>query len=411
MIEGSLYKLRGVILRYFNYLSELQREGIFLMKPTIVTKSTPKDLLQYSLGATLYMPSTRHDIAELVISKKYTELCSMVLCLEDAIGDNEVEMAEAMVIKHIEAIYNSLKEQVISTEELPLIFLRVRSPEQMSRISYQLKESLDCLTGFVFPKFSVYNATAYLENLVTIVKETNIKLYGMPIFETPDIIDKETRVMNFLTIKKLLENYKDSILNIRIGATDLCGLYGIRRNCHTTIYDISIIRDFITDLINFFARDYVISGPVWEYFENSTTRILKPQLRQSPFSESYGEGGLKVRTQLLSEYGDGLIKETLLDLANGLNGKTVIHPNHVKIVQSLIVVSNEEYLDALSIVENYTGNVGVVKSEYLNKMNEIKPHYLWADKVLKKSKIYGVYHDNHNFIDLLAESTYSSNLV
>ncbi|MFZ3589689.1 HpcH/HpaI aldolase/citrate lyase family protein [Bacillus sp. DJP31] len=398
-------------MRHFSYLSDLQTEGIFYKKPAIVTKSSSKEILQYSLGATLYMPSTRHDIAKLVISRKYSELCSMVLCLEDAIGDNEVEMAEIMVINHIHSIYKSLEENRISTEELPLIFLRVRSPEQILRVGYQLGEALNCVTGFVFPKFSVFNAAAYLENLTTLINETNIMLYGMPIFETPEVLDKETRFENLLEIKKRLESYKEYILNIRIGATDLCGLYGIRRNYHTTIYDISIIRDFITDLINFFARDYVISGPVWEYFKNPTTRILKPQLRESPFTETYGDKGLEVRAQLLNDYGDGLIKETLLDLANGLTGKTVIHPDHVKIVHSLNVVTKEEYQDALTIINNSNGSVGVVKSEYSNKMNEIKPHYKWAEKVLKKSEIYGVYHENHNFFDLLAESTYTSNLV
>ncbi|MGD6830735.1 HpcH/HpaI aldolase/citrate lyase family protein [Sutcliffiella halmapala] len=396
---------------HFNYLSDLQIEGIFLKKPTCITKSSPRDILQYSLGATLYMPSTRNDIADLVITQKFTELCSMVLCLEDAIGDNEVELAECMVVNHINSIYQAIKNGSVSPEKLPLIFLRVRNPEQIPKISNSLGNALDCVTGFVFPKFTTSNANLYFEQMIKVGTEHRITLYGMPIFETPELIDKHTRGTTFNELKKILDSYKEHILNIRIGATDLCGLYGIRRNCHTTIYDISIIRDFLTDLINYFGRDFVISGPVWEYFDSKTTRILKPQLRQSPFKDSYGAVGLKVRTQLLNEYGDGLIKETLLDIANGLNGKTVIHPNHLKIVQSLYVVSKEEYLDALTIIDSFNGNIGVIKSEYSNKMNEIKPHYLWALNIMKKSKIYGVYHENHNYIDLLSESVPTPNFT
>jgi citrate lyase beta subunit len=398
-------------MRHFSYLSALQTAGIFYVKPTNITKTSPKELLEYSLGATLYMPSTRTDIADNVIEGKYPELCSMVLCLEDAIGDSEVEHAERMVIHHLQSIYESLQNGRLSTSDIPLIFLRVRSPEQISTISSELGEAIDCLTGFVFPKFSLANASSYLNHLIQAGKDKGVTLYGMPIFETPDLLEKETRYNHLSEIKKLLHQYKEYILNIRIGATDLCGYYGVRRNCDTTIYDISLVKDFMIDVINYFGRDYVISGPVWEYFEQSSSRILKPELHQSPFKESYGEEGFRFRSQLLSEYNDGLIKETLLDLANGLNGKTVIHPDHIKIVESLNAVSKEDYLDALSISESVNGSVGVVKSKYSNKMNEIKPHYAWAQKVLKKSKIYGVYNENHNYIDLLSEATYTSTIT
>ncbi len=398
-------------MKHFSYLSALQTAGIFYVKPTTISKTSPKELLEYSLGATLYMPATRADISDFVIEGKYPELCSMVLCLEDAIGDSEVELAERMVTHHLQSIYESLQNGRLSTSDLPLIFLRVRSPEQISTLCSELGEAIDCLTGFVFPKFSLGNASAYLNHTIQAGKDKGVQLYGMPIFETPDLLEKETRYSHLSEIKKLLHQYKEYILNIRIGATDLCGLYGVRRNCHTTIYDIALVKDFIIDVINYFGRDYTISGPVWEYFEHSSSRILKPELRQTPFKESYGEDGLRFRSQLLSEYNDGLIKETLLDLANGLNGKTVIHPNHIKIVESLNAVSKEDYLDALSITESINGSVGVMKSEYSNKMNEIKPHYLWAQKVLKKSMIYGVYNENHNYIDLLSDATQTSTIT
>ncbi|MCR8848192.1 HpcH/HpaI aldolase/citrate lyase family protein [Rossellomorea sp. SC111] len=398
-------------MRHFSYLSALQTAGVFYVKPANITKDSPKELLEYSLGATLYMPATRTDISDLVSGRKYPELCSMVLCLEDSIADSEVEQAERMVIHHLQSIYESLQNGRLSTSDLPLIFLRVRSPEQISTISSELGEAIDCLTGFVFPKFSLDNASSYLEQMIQAGKATGARLYGMPIFETSDLLEKETRYSHLSEIKKLLHSYKEHILNLRIGATDLCGLYGVRRNCHTTIYDISLVKDFIIDVLNYFGREYTISGPVWEYFEHASSRIMKPELRQSPFRESYGDEGLRFRSQLLSEYHDGLIKETLLDLANGLNGKTVIHPSHIKIVESLNAVSKEDYLDALSITEGVNGKVGVMKSEYSNRMNEIKPHYLWAQKVLRKSTIYGVYNENHNYIDLLSDTAQTSTVT
>ncbi len=68
---------------------------------------------------------------------------------------------------------------------------------------------------------------------------------------------------------------------------DFCSLFGIRRNEDTTIYDIAVIRNCIELIINQFLRKgsgFVLSGPVWEYF-SSGERLLKPQLRISPFTE------------------------------------------------------------------------------------------------------------------------------
>ena len=56
------------------------------------------------------------------------------------------------------------------------------------------------------------------------------------------IIQKETRMEELMAIKNLLDRYKNNILNVRIGATDFCGLYGIRRSIDTTVYDIAGIK-------------------------------------------------------------------------------------------------------------------------------------------------------------------------
>jgi citrate lyase beta subunit len=230
----------------------------------------------------------------------------------------------------------------------------------------------------------------------------------MPILETADILYKETRIGALNGIREILDEYNDLVLNIRVGATDFSSLFGIRRGYDMTIYDISVIRDCIADILNYFTRvdkGYVVSAPVWEYF-SSGDRVLKPQLRRSPFEEAYGSEGIEIRRELLNAYLDGLIREVLLDKANGFMGKTIIHPSHIAPVQALYVVSHEEYMDALSIIKNNDGSVGVMKSQYENKMNEIKPHLNWAKKILKKSKIYGVYHEGQNFTSLLTRKTH-----
>ncbi|MEI5905889.1 HpcH/HpaI aldolase/citrate lyase family protein [Bacillus spongiae] len=388
-------------MKHFDYLSDLQTKGVFYKEPSVVTKDTSKDILQYSLGATLYMPSIRTDISEVIVSRKYKELCSTVLCLEDSISDQEVTQAERNLVQQLQAVYLAVEQKHISIEELPLLFIRVRSSVQMKDIAEKLGQALNLVTGFAFPKCSVHNAEEFLQSLINISAKKETVLYALPIIETPDVLYKESRLSALTSLKRIFDKYEDFVLNIRIGATDFCGIYGIRRDSNTTIYEVSIIRDVISDIINFFGRNYTISGPVWEYFQQSP-RILKPQLRQSPFIEGYGEEGLSVRMNMINHQIDGLINETLLDKANGLHGKTIIHPSHLQVVQSLQVVSKEEYIDALSIIENV--DEGVIKSSFANKMNETKPHYEWAKKIMKKSTVFGVYHEKQSFIDVITES-------
>jgi len=97
-----------------------------------------------------------------------------------------------------------------------------------------------------------------------------------------------------------------------------------------------------------------------------------------------------------------------MDITNGLTGKTIIHPTHIRPVQALNTVTYEEYLDAQSIISQANGEIGVMKSAFQNKMNEIKPHYYWAQKVLLKSEIYGVLNEEYTYIDLLTNEVYAS---
>ncbi len=391
-------------MRYFRFLSEARQHDLFFKRPGAMHSLTPRHVLAHALGATLYMPATRQDIADMLLSQKYEALCSVVFCLEDAIGDQEVDMAEQNLVAQLTSLKEKVTHAPETAEHLPLIFIRVRSPKQLLKMADLLGSSLQLLTGFVFPKCSVHNAKEYLDSLKQASAKTQTILYGMPILETPDLLEKETRYTVLSELKQILLNDEEYILNIRIGATDLCGLYGIRRDRDTTIYEIHLIADLITDIINYFGRSFVISGAVWEHF-GPARKEQKPFIRA--LSHKSGESSS-------SEFDDvqGLLKETKLDVANGIHGKTVIHPTHLKPVQSMYVVTKEEYMDALSILEHADGTVGVMKSTFSNKMNETKPHYRWAEHILMKSDIYGVFHENRSYIDILteAEAAYAEHL-
>jgi citrate lyase beta subunit len=392
-------------LNHFSYLKEDEISTIFHKPPMSISIDSNKNLLAYALGATLYMPAIRKQLSTDLISKKIEGLSSIVICLEDAIGDSMVIEAEESLIKQISEIQQAIYQGTCKVEDLPLIFIRIRNPEHMSHIAQQLNQGLALITGFVLPKFTSSNGVEYLHVLQEINNVYSTTLYGMPILESMELIYKETRLEAMLNVKSIFERYKDLILNIRIGATDFSGLFGIRRSSDMTIYDIQVIRDCISDIINIFGRvdeNFIISGPVWEYFY-SGERVLKPMIRESPFKDRKCSSGTKLRTELINKFEDGLIREVLLDKTNGLVGKTIIHPSHIKPVHALHVVTFEEYKDALSIIGSFNGNIGVLKSEFSNKMNEVKPHYNWAKKILAKANVFGVYNEQQYYVDLLKE--------
>ncbi|WP_027416119.1 HpcH/HpaI aldolase/citrate lyase family protein [Aneurinibacillus terranovensis] len=365
-------------MKYFSYLSRTELQEVFFSCPGLFNRNSEKEILTYAVGALLYMPATRAKNMFDIISRKYEEALSIGLCLEDAIGDGEVIEAERILLSQFEQLTRAIVKGKIQQQDIPLLFIRVRSPEQMTSLASRMGPSaLSLVTGFLFPKFSRENGAAYLAALEKMNVASLFPIYGMPILETPDVMYKETRLAALLHLKQLLDSSKDFILNVRIGATDFSGLYGLRRSNEMTVYDIAVIRDCIADIVNVFAREggYTVSGPVWEYFTRGS---------------------------------EGLIREIMLDKANGLIGKTVIHPSQLAPVQACYVVSHEEYSDARSIMDGYNSGCGVTKSPYENKMNEMKPHIHWAKKVLLRSKVYGVFHEGKNYSSLLAGKVYVS---
>jgi citrate lyase beta subunit len=192
---------------------------------------------------------------------------------------------------------------------------------------------------------------------------------------------------------------------VRVGATDLSGAYGLRRARELTVWDLRVVADVISAVVNVFGRadtgDYVVAGPVWEYF-SATERMFKPQLRESPFAAHEDRA---LRAKIVAADLDGLIREVALDRANGLTGKTVFHPSHVAPVHALSVVAHEEYADASDVMAT-NGAGGAAASSYRNKMNESKPHTAWARRTLLRARMFGVAREGVSFVDLLGAGLY-----
>lgn len=393
-------------MKHYNYIENEKQGKIFFKKPEDFNRYSPKEELQYALGSLLYMPADKEGISEIVINRKYPELTSMSWCLEDALGDGNIEFAENNIFIQLENIYKAVEKGELKEEYIPLIFVRVRNVNQLRKLLKRMKklENVDILkyfTGFIFPKFNSETGISYLDSVCIYNESAKYRLYVMPILESGLVMYKETRTVELMRIQSILtkEQFQDMILNVRLGATDFSSLYGLRRSINHTVYDINVLRDVITDILNFFNRkecNFVVSGPVWEYFNSKTNmdnRLLKPTLRMTPFKDNMGE-----REMILGQAIDGLISEVLLDRINGLCGKTTIHPTHIKYINALQCVTQEEYEDACAIL-NSNGS-GVMKGTNGNKMNEVKPHTTWAKRIIAKAKIYGVLREGINYASL-----------
>ncbi|MCQ2194731.1 MAG: HpcH/HpaI aldolase/citrate lyase family protein [Paludibacteraceae bacterium] len=365
----------------------------FVKAPQDFNKYTDRSLLQYCLGATMYMPGTK-DFAQAIIEKKYPGLTSMVMCFEDACKEEDVPAAEQNTLALLDQLNVWLNEGKLRYEDVPLIFFRVRSVEQFKHWSSMLKkEHIHLITGINFPKFNSYNGDEYYEHLEYLNEKFGEVIYGMPIIEDSKVAFKESRFVELIGIKMILDRHKDLVLNVRVGGTDFSSCFGVRRGINYTIYDIMTVRDCLMDILNVFTRnnDYTVSGPVWEYF-----RVNK----NMKFKELQGfnlEDTLLKRKAIVNDAVDGLMRELVLDQANGFMGKTCIHPTHLNYINGMLAVTREEYEDAEQIL-NTSG--GVVKSVNANKMNEIGPHKRWAEKISMRAKAYGVIENDACYLEL-----------
>jgi citrate lyase beta subunit len=124
-----------------------------------------------------------------------------------------------------------------------------------------------------------------------------------------------------------------------------------------------VVSKVLTDVLTVFADDYVVSAPVWEYFQGQDEH---------------------------EDWRAGLENEIRLDISNGFIGKTIIHPSQLPIVKKWLRPLRADYEDAKAILGWGSGIWGVAKSVRGNRMNEVAIHDKWAQKIVSLSEIYGV---------------------
>ncbi|MEY8390870.1 HpcH/HpaI aldolase/citrate lyase family protein [Lachnospiraceae bacterium 45-W7] len=313
-------------------------------------------ILYYSVGALLYCPANNERIVSSILSEKFGRQFSLALCLEDTIRDDCVLEAENILLSSLNKIYaHSLEERFY----LPKIFIRVRCPQQISSLLKRLKESASLLCGFILPKFSPGNADQYIEAMKKANEISPKRQYMMPIFESPDIINLQRRYSILYSLKEKLDAVSELVLNIRVGGNDLCHIFGFRRHSTESIHSLRPVANIFSDIMTVFGMDYVVSGPVWEYYHGT-------------------------------HWKDGLTAELEQDRLCGFIGKTVIHPCQIPVVNAACQVPEDDLKDARAILDWDPGrNALVTGSVRKERMNEYKTHYHWAQKTLMLAEVFG----------------------
>ena len=378
--------------RHFDFLDAGECDRLFLRAPEPFDADDDPSVLGVALGATLYTPATRPALANDIARSAARGVTSVVVCLEDAVSDHELAGAERNAVAQ-------LRDLSRSGGPLPMVYVRVRHHAQIEMVVDGLGEHAGVLTGFVAPKFTEDTGAAFFEATAAASERVGRRLLMMPVLESPELGHAETRIAALLGARRLVDKYRAHVPAVRVGATDLSATFGLRRAREFTVWDVRVVADTLAAVVNVFGRadsPYVIAGPVWEYFPSSE-RIFRPQLRMTPFADHEDRA---LRAELLAADLDGLIREVELDRANGLTGKTVIHPSHVAAVHALSVVSHEEYADAGDVLAG-DGHGGVSASTFGNKMNESKPHAAWARRTMMRARVFGVIREGVSFVDLL----------
>lgn len=368
------------MMQYFTNL-ETAKKALFWQLPKVYDAGDI-EIYKYALGANLYMTGLM-DLYERIVTKR-ADVNTVTICFEDAISEADIPACEIELVRMLDKLTVEIANGLINREQLPGIFIRVRNVHHFEHLLALLTPTQFVhLQGFIFPKFTSENGEAYLSRLKAKNDQLQRKLYAMPILESPQIIYRESRTSELMAIQAITDQYRELVLNIRSGGTDFSSTYGLRRSVRTSVYDVNVVSECLSDIVNIFARQsagYVVSGPVWEYF-------------------SADFGSLEVQ---------GLIREVALDKENGLFGKTTIHPFQVNYINYQSIVTYEEYCDALKIHEAH-GGTGVFKGEGNNKMNEIAPHSYWAQKVLIRAHIFGVLKPNVTYADLWEQGAHDEN--
>jgi citrate lyase beta subunit len=284
-----------------------------------------------ALGATLYMPATRTDLAARAYGGAIPGLRSCVVCLEDSVRIDEVPQALA----NLHALLAGLPESARA-----YIFVRPRDPAMLAGILCM--PGADRLAGFVLPKVTPETLPLWLCQALA------PSHCVMPTLETREAFDAH----EMHRLRDQLLAVQDRVPAIRIGGNDLLQCLGLRRAPHRTLYEGPLGTLVATLAGMFLPHGFALSAPVMESYDD-------PQLLRVEFTR---------------------------DLEHGLTSKTAIHPVQLPVIHAALAVSSADLAEAGSIL---SADAPAVFGR-TGRMCEPATHRRWAEAINQRALLYGV---------------------
>lgn len=285
----------------------------------------------YALGATLYMPIIHPKVPEILSGTSACPSSSIVLCLEDALGEGDVE-------RGIGVLKDVLKN-VQHRKDLK-VFVRPRSLEMAHRLAAFW--DIEKVEGFVAPKVRPETAADWMD----VISAADLKI--MPTLETSDFFDPG----RIAAIRDVFNGFDHrSISAIRLGGNDLLGALGLRRQRGVTSWEgpLSWVLSMCSSM--FVSAGYPVAAPVFDIIDDMET----------------------------------LQREAERDVAAGFISKTAIHPSQVHVIEAAMAVTEDELEQAIAILDKDARAVFQISGV----MCEPSTHSKWAQRILARNAFYG----------------------
>ncbi len=286
---------------------------------------------------TLYTPATTAPDKLLRIMHGGNEFVRrLVVCTEDSVAEADLPLALA----NIAAVLKQYKTGQCD------VYVRARN-------ATILKALLDVrhinkVAGFVVPKANPKTFPGFADQVASHLAGFRL----MPIMEScflPDPLFRRDLRQMFDS-----DSYKPQIECLRIGANDIMGYQGIRRDQYEfTIYD-TVVRGIIDSIINEFRglSGFQVTAPVFEGYSPRQDDLFRREVRQN--------------------------------MLNGLFGQTVIHPRHLPLLFDLYKVLETDFQSARAIVQSDAAVAGLG-----GRMDERATHLVWAQRVVERASLFG----------------------
>ena len=280
------------------------------------------------LAPMLYVPADRSDLHKILSGNRNLGVCSLVVCLEDAVrSDNRKSAADALR-RTLDQLRNIRRP----------IYVRPADTEALDWMLENLP--MDKIAGFVLPKASAPAIHQWIEmsfGLHTII----------PILESRDALDPGGRKDLALACAA----HPSQIPGARIGANDLFSLLGgLRRPANRTVYETPVGSVIDSLLEAFCAQGVRLCAPVCDRIDDLNT--LERELQE--------------------------------DIHRGLFAKTAIHPSQVQAIWKSYEPCNNELRDARRILDPQSPAV------FGSAGNMLEPacHTQWARQLANRDALY-----------------------